>query len=612
MKMTKKPRFFFFVLIVFVIIVGTACNIFSQFSNDLTASATPGASTETVAPFVAEVNGPPGFVASLLSPDIVKLTWKTVPDASGYIVQRVVRSGKNVAIASLPADATSFTDLMSPESSVLTYRLQTIKKDGLAGASSLQILTQPHTAKPLTVQASFTEAAAVTARIGPSGGSLALTDAQHMTYTLSIPPGALDYEIAITMTPIMSIGSWPLDGKHIGGVRLEPEGFQLNEVASLTFDSSNSLNPAMKIMGYAFQGSGDEFHLQPISPTSASIVGMRLNGGHLASPMLQKSSSFSLPIMILSNAGEGQASVGSATDMAMNHAPTSSEATARQKQAVAEINDLVPLPISQVAANGVLEQILNAEDCDEFKLAADSFQHWDINAKKAAANGDYEGYDGLRATMIEQLAEKAVETIEKAGEECKKAPKGNVPGSVPCAEKILKNIESGSSPFFQELQHQIINGTDVNDTGLKARMSNSHANLNKCPHSYRINDAASSGRNWIKQCIPTLDRTFIVSWKSPDGMGEFGFFPDTWESGRARMRVELTAYGVKTKLGGQGTYTVTPLSKDPQGNPIEMTLDILARGASTICSLAAGTCQSVEDSPMTDSVPIIVSNTSCS
>jgi hypothetical protein len=595
---------------VFIIAVGVACNISTLIPNILGSSTAPEPSTETAAPFIAETGGPPGFSASLLAPDVVKLTWETASDATGYEVQRIMRGHENVTVASLSGETTSFTDWMSPESSTLTYRLQTITKNGPAGASSLQISTQAHKPNPAKVQAAFVEAAAVTATIGTSGGTIKLTDSKGVAYTLVIPPGALDYDLEITMTPIASIAGWPLDGKYIGGVRLEPEGFQLNEVASLSFSDAIAKNAAMRLVGYAFRGGGDEFHLQSIRAAAAGPVGMRLGNPHLAMPVAQNNPAFSLPITILGSTGAGQASMESATGMVMNHAPTSSADAARQKE-VAASDDPLALPQSQVAQNGVLEQILNVGNCDEFTLAADAFQHWDSSAKKAAANGDYEAYDGQRATMMEQMAEKAVETIEKAGEECKKAPQGNVPGSVPCAEKILKGIESGSSPFFQELQQQIIQGTDVNDTGLKARLSNSHANLNKCPHSYRVNDAESSGLTWIKQCVPTMDRAFVVSWKSPDGKGEFGFFPDTWESGRARMRVTLTAYDVKTTNGGQGVYSVDVIRRDPQGNPLEMSLKIDARGASTICMLLLGTCESKEDEPMGYAVPIIVSDTRC-
>jgi hypothetical protein len=611
-KLSKYPWIVFVIPAVFILIVGAACSAASPTSTDTSSIATPATvtsgsvnePTETVAPFVAETGGPAGFNASLLSPDIVQLNWEAVTGAAGYEVQRVVRSGENVPIASLSADATSFVDLMSPESSTLTYRLQTIKADGPAGASSLQITTRPRQPNPLTVKASFTDTGAVKQIIGPEGGTLKLTDAKGVNYTFTVPPGALDYELEITMTPIASIDSWPLDGKMLGGVRLEPEGFQLNEVASLTFDASTKLNPKLGMVGYSFEGGGEEFHLQPIYPDPAGIAGLQTAGAHLAMPAAQDSPGFSLPIVVLGSTGAGQSSAESAADMAVNHAPTSSEAAARQKAAAASADDLTPLPVSQIASTDILGQILNAGNCDDFKSAADAFQHWDARASKVAANGDYEGYDGTRATMMEQLAEKAVETIEKAGDECKKAPKGNVPASVPCAEKMLRNIESGSTPFFKELQTQI-----TKDSGLKDRLSNSHFDLNKCPHSYHANDAASLGRSWVKQCIPTMDRSYLISWKSPEGTGEFGFYPDDWQSGWAKFKTKTTTGGVEITQVGQGPYTVEIIRKDNLGNPVEMSLNIEANGIITQC--AAGNCTTSEDVPMSDSVPVIIADTSC-
>ena len=84
-----------------------------------------------------------------------------------------------------------------------------------------------------------------------------------MQYTLNIPAGALSADTEIRMTAVTAIQDWPLDGDAIGGVRLEPEGLVLNDVAILTIGIPFDVNPDLALVGFEFQADGQEFHLQP-------------------------------------------------------------------------------------------------------------------------------------------------------------------------------------------------------------------------------------------------------------------------------------------------------------------------------------------------------------
>lgn len=63
---------------------------------------------------------------------------------------------------------------------------------------------------------------------------LQVTDASGMTWTLSLPPGALDYDQTITMTALSNITSADIPGDLIGGVLLEPDGLILAFPATMT------------------------------------------------------------------------------------------------------------------------------------------------------------------------------------------------------------------------------------------------------------------------------------------------------------------------------------------------------------------------------------------
>ena len=86
--------------------------------------------TATSVPFVAETAGPAGFSASLAAPDLVLLKWEAAPDAVGYKLQMVISGMDPLTIAYLPKDATRFEHYLAPESSLLTYRLQTLTASG--------------------------------------------------------------------------------------------------------------------------------------------------------------------------------------------------------------------------------------------------------------------------------------------------------------------------------------------------------------------------------------------------------------------------------------------------------------------------------------------------
>ena len=83
-------------------------------------------------------------------------------------------------------------------------------------------------------------ASRATATIGSGGGMLQTTDAAGVIITLTVPPGALTAETALTMTPLAASPLVSAAGAIHPGVSLEPDGLQFAEAATLAFDFSQT------------------------------------------------------------------------------------------------------------------------------------------------------------------------------------------------------------------------------------------------------------------------------------------------------------------------------------------------------------------------------------
>lgn len=79
-------------------------------------------------------------------------------------------------------------------------------------------------------------AAAVTLEYDPASGedqTLSLTDSAGLTWTLRLPPLALDRAETIKMTPLSGLQSDEVAGRLLGGVLLEPDGLQFHNPPAL-------------------------------------------------------------------------------------------------------------------------------------------------------------------------------------------------------------------------------------------------------------------------------------------------------------------------------------------------------------------------------------------
>ena len=111
---------------------------------------------------------------------------------------------------------------------------------GISSPDDVSEALNPDT-EPVIVTTTVDKGRAVSARIGPDGGTLAATGADGSRYSLEIPAGALVEETVVRMTPITSMEGLPVTEGLAAGVQLEPEGTTFYDFVTLTIEPSESL-----------------------------------------------------------------------------------------------------------------------------------------------------------------------------------------------------------------------------------------------------------------------------------------------------------------------------------------------------------------------------------
>ncbi len=436
--------------------------------------------------------GPDNFTAVLTASDIVMLKWDAVEGATGYILELSIDDGDSFPIIALPSERTSYEDLTAPEMGNLTYQVQAVTESGPAGKSQVSIATGRREPNPLTVNPEYDEENAIATVIGVQGGTVSLVDSKGVEYTFSIPEGALSSDTEIRMTAVTAIQDWPLDGDAIGAVRLEPEGLILNDVAILTIGIPVDVNPDLAIVGFAFQGDGQDFHLQPSDEENGLTVRLPSGSAHLARPDIQPPPirRIVLPVMELKVGGVGQASGDSVSQYAKDHSPTNSVAALEQKWAAEAIADDELAPLENVKgvkdpareqAFELIKAIYNAENCKELDSGIASFQIW-MNTRSYVGLNDDQRRDYTRQ-IWEELTDKVKEILEKA--KCEKSSEqGNSANTdSPCARALLEKITTPPntrSGFWDELKDKMANKLSDNE------LRDIKDKLAKCKAAYQI------------------------------------------------------------------------------------------------------------------------------
>jgi hypothetical protein len=548
-------------LVGFILLFSLSCNFAANFL--------PGGSTSgTGEPLVAKGSGPAGLTAEATSADSVSLSWQAVEGATSYHLAVSICGEKTLALADLGASITTYKDYIALPGSQVTYAVEALSDSGSIGQSIVNVTTPPRQPNPLTVEAQLDKKKSAKAVLDTQGGSVSVTDAKGTEYKLVIPAGALIGRTEITLTTVKEIGGWPLDGAMLGGVYIEPEGLHLLDAATLTITLPGARpNDKLSTLGYAFSGSGQEFHLQPayVKNAGTGFVPGSSGGGHLANRVQASPQEIVLETLEMYGVGVGQGSADSAGELVNNNSPTDAGAAMDQKQAAAgaEQDDLAPLPptkdpaatISAAALHGL---IYAAHDCGSLRTALVAFQKWrgsyEYNNSKAP--------DQIQASdkaIMDGLADKVKEVIDTASEECTKSNgKGPVAtAQAGCLETIIDLIAQPphtGSGFYSDLQSVMLSkfGGRV--------VADADDNFAKCLPSY----SASGGSNGYAMSgeICSLRSAFTLK---ANGMEAFDvlFTPSSALSGQ----VVAGGGGGGCSDGGGGSYIVN-LKGDGGGNII--------------------------------------------
>ena len=104
-----------------------------------------------------------------------------------------------------------------------------------------------------------------------TGGQLQLTDANGVFYQLTIRSNLVSEPTTIRMTVITNFSDMPLTNRFRAAVAFEPDGLEFRGPAELKIRFPGAI-PALEMVGYGFQASGGEFHLQPWESTTNEVT----------------------------------------------------------------------------------------------------------------------------------------------------------------------------------------------------------------------------------------------------------------------------------------------------------------------------------------------------
>jgi len=101
-----------------------------------------------------------------------------------------------------------------------------------------------------------------TKTLGPAGGDVFARGAGGTRFRLAVPPGALAQQVAITLTPVTSLGGLPLGGGLVGAVDLAPSGLAFAIPATLYVMPAGGV-PGGLTAGFGWSGAANAFAISP-------------------------------------------------------------------------------------------------------------------------------------------------------------------------------------------------------------------------------------------------------------------------------------------------------------------------------------------------------------
>lgn len=108
--------------------------------------------------------------------------------------------------------------------------------------------------------------------VGFAGGVLVATSNEGVTYTLSIPAGALSAPTSITLTPIGDQKNLPVSGAFAGGADFKPAGLHFAVPVRLTASPLPAAPAGMQLIALSFEANGDSLGLASLEQGANSVA----------------------------------------------------------------------------------------------------------------------------------------------------------------------------------------------------------------------------------------------------------------------------------------------------------------------------------------------------
>lgn len=420
------------------------------------------------------------FIALPGSFESVLLNWEPIAGAEKYLLEINITDEQYLPLAILGGESTSFEDTDVPAETTFTYKLTAIS-GGNRGESRQATLTTPtQVIDPLKVTLEFDQTLpavdlsnidpdnfdpsaiatlfpmdelmenaengefgidpsmfvpspiTATSVISPSGGEISVTASNGIMYTLTVPAGALPFEMPITLRPISAIPDLPFSGGMDAAVFIEPEDIPFYTPATLTILAPEGYVPTAGelSLGFAFQAEGEELHLYPLMEDEASAS---TSGAHFGKKIMTAPAAGPLEKIAqqqLEKAGGYGKGSGSTQDLKkVNNRPSSKagnraaarSATAQQKSKFVQPLDddedeLAPLPsLEQMEfakqGNAINQKLSKADNWDKLLESIEEFSEY---YNKGGSKQNQE----LNNRLLDELVKKANSFLSKNQAQC--------------------------------------------------------------------------------------------------------------------------------------------------------------------------------------------------
>ncbi|PWH12327.1 MAG: hypothetical protein DDG60_13660 [Anaerolineae bacterium] len=430
-----------------VLILSLACN----FLAGIAPNGQPANATSTPLSTTSD-----GFYAEVVDGGVT-LKWDAVSGAEQYWVELQV-GDDFIPLAVLPADQLTYLDSVF-DGAQYTYRLTIVGDSVRTKPKTVKVLVPEEQSDPQSVTLAFDMAPPAIdlnnldwsqidpkslesgnfyssmfaptfiqseAKIGPEGGELSVTGANGVTYTLTVPPGALAFQTTIRLKPISTIPDLPLSGGVLGAVFIEPQEIVFDLPATLKMFPPSDFSPPADLLqvGFGFEDDGQEFHLYPLDPesfrSSKDTLVASLSMVPLPAPPLSD-------IAKLQYGGGYGVGSGTVSDVKKVKMPAKAANRAAQRAARAQMDELAPLtsiePLAplpnlppeaarfQKIGEAIRQKVDKANDWNSLMDVLDEFRMYlDLGGDKFNKR--------LNAEILDQLVDKIKAFLEKARKDC--------------------------------------------------------------------------------------------------------------------------------------------------------------------------------------------------